>query len=132
LSAQTFEIPGSHRGDIPASQAWNGTIYNINVRRLAVFDPDQNAVAGRLVVILRNMGNAILTRCAMQQVVNATEHRTTISLLKPFKVAAVIAKHAREKLAGVDVISIGPVFGEMVAGGVQYSVVVIVPERDGK
>ena len=33
--------------------------------------------------------------------------------------------------AGVDVISIGPVFGEMVAGGVQYSVVVIILERDG-
>jgi hypothetical protein len=68
---------GSDRGDIPASQAWNGTIFSINVRRLAAFDPDQNAVAALLVVILRNMGNAILTRCAMQQVMKAKEHRTS-------------------------------------------------------
>ena len=75
-----------------------------------MFDPYQNAVAARLVVILWNMGNAILTRCAMQQAMNAKEHRTTISLLR--------SRHT--------------VFGEMVAGGVQYSVVVIILERDGK
>src|ERR1700746_2382786 len=43
-------------------------------------------------------------------------------------VAAVIAKDARENLAGVDVISVGPLYAEQASGGVQYSVVVIVPE----
>ena len=47
-------------------------------------------------------------------------------------VAAVIAKDARENLAGVDVISVGPLYSEQAPGGVQYSVVVIVPERGGK
>ena len=48
-------------------------------------------------------------------------------------VAAVIAKDARENLAGVDVISVGPLYGELAPGGVaQYSVVVIVPKRGGK
>jgi hypothetical protein len=36
-------------------------------------------------------------------------------------VAAVIAKDARENLAGVDVISIGPLWGELAPGGMQYS-----------
>ena len=47
-------------------------------------------------------------------------------------VAATIAKDARESWAGVDVVSIGPVFAELGSGGMQYSVVVIVPERGRK
>ena len=35
----------SDRGDIPTSQAWSGAIFDINVLRLAMFDPDQNASA---------------------------------------------------------------------------------------
>jgi hypothetical protein len=35
-------------------------------------------------------------------------------------------------LAGVDVISVAPLCAEQAPGGVQYSVVVIVPERGGK
>ena len=33
----------SDRGDIPTSQVWSGAIFNISVRRLTMFDPDQNA-----------------------------------------------------------------------------------------
>jgi hypothetical protein len=50
-------------------------------------------------------------------------------------VSARIANYARENLEGVDVVSVGPLFGEigeMASGGVQYSVVVIAPERGGK
>jgi hypothetical protein len=39
---------------------------------------------------------------------------------------------ASENLARVDVVSIGPLFAELAPGGMQYSVVVIVPNRDGK
>jgi hypothetical protein len=46
-------------------------------------------------------------------------------------VAAVLAKDASENLAGVDVISVGPLYAEQMPGGMQYSVVVIVPERGG-
>ena len=46
--------------------------------------------------------------------------------------AARIAKDARQNLAAVDVISVGPLFGEVTSGGVQYSVVAIVPDRGGK
>jgi hypothetical protein len=35
-----------------------------------------------------------------------------------------IADDARENLAGVDVISVGPLWGELGPGGMQYSVVV--------
>jgi len=48
------------------------------------------------------------------------------------EVAAVIAKNARENVAGADVISVGSLFAEPRPGGVQYSVVVTVPERSGK
>jgi len=48
------------------------------------------------------------------------------------EVAAVIAKNARENVAGADVISVGSLFAEPRPGGVQYSVVVIVPEPGGK
>jgi hypothetical protein len=41
-----------------------------------------------------------------------------------------IANYAREELAGVDVISVGPLFAEPEPGGVQCSVIVIVPERN--
>ena len=47
-------------------------------------------------------------------------------------VAAVIAQDASENLAGVDVVSVGPLFAELALGGMQYRVVVIVPERGGK
>jgi hypothetical protein len=47
-------------------------------------------------------------------------------------VAAVIARDASDNLAGVDVISVGPLYADQVPGGTQYSVVVIVPNRDGK
>jgi hypothetical protein len=42
-----------------------------------------------------------------------------------------IANCAREELTGVDVISVGPLLAELGPGGVQCSVVVIVPERSG-
>jgi hypothetical protein len=38
----------------------------------------------------------------------------------------------RENLAGVDVVSVGPLFAKLTPGGVQYSVVAIVPDRSGK
>ena len=47
-------------------------------------------------------------------------------------VAAVIAKDACENLEGVDVVSVGPLFAELAPGGVEYSVVVIVPVPGGK
>jgi hypothetical protein len=62
----------------------------------------------------------------------ATSQPTLATLPDMHNVAAIIAQDARENEAGVDVISIGPVYGEMAPGGVQYSVVVIVPERGGK
>jgi hypothetical protein len=81
LSAQTFEITGSQpdRGDIPTSQAWSGAIFDINVHRLAMFDPDQNASAndGRSEAdcdLCAERGPAILTHCAMQQLMNAASH----------------------------------------------------------
>ena len=46
-------------------------------------------------------------------------------------VAAAIAHDARQNLAGVDVVSVGPVYGEQADHGLRYSVMVIVPERDG-
>ena len=42
------------------------------------------------------------------------------------------AKDARENLAGIDVVSVSPLLVEQVLGGFQYSIVVIVPDRDGK
>jgi hypothetical protein len=62
----------------------------------------------------------------------ATSQPTLDTLPSMRDVAAVIAKDARENLAGVDVISVGPLYSEQAPGGVQYSVVVIVPERGGK
>jgi hypothetical protein len=61
----------------------------------------------------------------------ATGTPTLDMLLNMRNVAAVIAKDARENLAGVDVVSV-PLWGELAPGGMQYSVFVIVPERDGK
>ena len=46
--------------------------------------------------------------------------------------AARIAEDARENLAGVDVVSVSPLLAELVPGGFQYSIVAIVPDRDGK
>ena len=43
-----------------------------------------------------------------------------------------IANYAREELAGVDMISVGPLFAEPGPGGVQYRLLVIVPEGIGK
>jgi hypothetical protein len=48
------------------------------------------------------------------------------------EVAAVIAKDASENLAGVDVVSVGPLLGEQVSGGMRYSVYAVVPARGGK
>jgi hypothetical protein len=62
----------------------------------------------------------------------ATSTRTLDMLPNMRDVAVVIAKDASENLAGVDVISVGPLYAELAPGGTQYSVVVIVPERDGK
>jgi hypothetical protein len=47
-------------------------------------------------------------------------------------VAAVIAKDARDNLAGVDVVSVGPVWAELAPGGMQYIVFVIVAKCGGK
>jgi hypothetical protein len=62
----------------------------------------------------------------------ATSTPTLDMLPNMRSVAAVIAKDARENLDGVDVISAGPLCGELAPGGMQYSAFVIVPERDGK
>ena len=43
-----------------------------------------------------------------------------------------IATDAPENLDDVDVVSVGPLLADPVRGGVQYSAVVIVPERGGK
>jgi hypothetical protein len=57
----------------------------------------------------------------------------TLEMLPSMRdVAARIADYARENLDGVDVVSIGPLYGEPGPGGVQYSVPVIVPQRGGK
>jgi hypothetical protein len=42
-----------------------------------------------------------------------------------------IATDARANLAGVNVVSVGPLVAEQEPGGVQYSVVVIVPNKTG-
>jgi hypothetical protein len=61
----------------------------------------------------------------------ATSTPTLDMLPNMRNVAAVIAKDASKNFAGVDVVSVGPLYGEQVPGGMQYSVVAIVPERDG-
>jgi hypothetical protein len=61
----------------------------------------------------------------------ATSTPTLEMLPNMRNVAAVIAQDARENLAGVDVISVGPLCGELAPGGVQYRCL-FVPERDGK
>ena len=43
-----------------------------------------------------------------------------------------IATDAPENLDDVDVVSVGPLLADPVRGGVQYSAVVVVPERGGK
>ena len=43
-----------------------------------------------------------------------------------------IATDAPENLDDVDVVSVGPQLADPVRGGVQYSAVVVVPERGGK
>jgi hypothetical protein len=47
-------------------------------------------------------------------------------------VAELIAKDARENLAGVEVVSVGSVFAREIQGVQCYAVVAIVPDRDGK
>ena len=59
----------------------------------------------------------------------ATSQPTLDMLPNMRDVAAVIATDARENLDGVDVVSVGPLLADPVRGGVQYSAVVIVPER---
>jgi hypothetical protein len=58
----------------------------------------------------------------------------TLDMLSNMRdVAALIADDARENLAGVDVISIGPLHAaEPAPGGTRYSVVAIVPDRTGE
>jgi hypothetical protein len=63
---------------------------------------------------------------------NATSTPTLDMLPDMRVVAAAIAEDARENLDGVDVVSVGPLFAEPGPGAVQYSVPVIVPERDRK
>jgi len=60
----------------------------------------------------------------------ATSQPTLDTLPDMHNVAAIIAQDARDNQAGVDVISVGPVYGEQVDHGLQYSVMVIVPSRD--
>jgi hypothetical protein len=62
----------------------------------------------------------------------ATSQPTLDALPNIRNVALVLAADARENLDGVDVVSVGPLYAEQVPGGVQYSVVVIVPDRTGK
>ena len=42
-----------------------------------------------------------------------------------------IAKDALENLGGIDVVGVGPVFGEQAEDGVRFSLVTIVPNRGG-
>jgi hypothetical protein len=51
---------------------------------------------------------------------------------QPADIAAGIAKDAQENLGGLDLVSVGPLFAEPRpgGGGVRYSVLVVVPERD--
>ena len=44
---------------------------------------------------------------------------------------AAIAEDALENLSGIDVVSVGPVFGEQAEDGVRFSLVTIVPNRGG-
>ena len=44
---------------------------------------------------------------------------------------AAIAKDALENLSGIDVVSVGPVFGEQAEDGVRFSLVTFVPNRGG-
>jgi hypothetical protein len=61
----------------------------------------------------------------------ATSQPTLDTLPDIHNVAAIIAQDARENQAGVDVISVGPVYGEPADHVLQFSVMVIVPGRDG-
>ena len=44
---------------------------------------------------------------------------------------AAIAKDALENLGGIDVVCVGPVFGEQAEDGVRFSLVTVAPNRDG-
>jgi len=44
---------------------------------------------------------------------------------------AALAKDALENLGGIDVVCVGPVFGEQVEDGVRFSLVPVAPSRDG-
>jgi nitroreductase len=56
----------------------------------------------------------------------------TLDMLPTMRDAAArIAKDAQENLAGIDVVSVSPLLVEQVLGGFQYSIVAIVPDRDG-
>ena len=57
----------------------------------------------------------------------------TLDMLPTMRDAAArITKDAQENLAGIDVVSVGPLLVESVSGGFQYSIVAIVPDRDAK
>jgi hypothetical protein len=57
----------------------------------------------------------------------------TLDVLSTIRDAAArIAKDARDNLAGIDVVSVSPLLVEQVLGGFQYSIVAIVPDRNGK
>jgi hypothetical protein len=47
-------------------------------------------------------------------------------------VAAIIAQDARENRAGVDVISVGPVFAALTPLGLRFNVATILPDRSGQ
>ena len=59
----------------------------------------------------------------------ATSTPTLDMLPNMRNVAAVIANDARENLAGVEVISVGPLCVEQVEAETHYCVVAIVPDR---
>ena len=61
-----------------------------------------------------------------------TEQQRLGPSLQPGQIAANIARDAQENLAGLEVVSVGPMYAEQVPGAVRYGVVVIVPERGGK
>ena len=44
---------------------------------------------------------------------------------------APIAEDAFENLSGIDVVSVGPVFGEQAEDGVRFNLVTVVPNRGG-
>jgi hypothetical protein len=57
--------------------------------------------------------------------------RATCPSLQPGEIAAGIAKDAQENLAGLDVVSVGNIFADNVAGDRYLQVYIVLPDRAG-